>query len=142
MSYTFYKVIHFAGIFMVFMALSGLLIEAMSKEENGKNMRRWAMISHGLGLLLIFIAGFGLMARLGFISGWPSWVYVKIVVWTILGGISPLILRKRQWAKALWVLIIGLGVVAGYSATKKPSFSQNPPAAEEAVPDLESATDQ
>ena len=122
MSYTFYKVMHIAGLLMVFMALGGLLIEAMSGKDQGKGMRRWAMISHGIGLLLVFVAGFGLMARIGLMGSWPTWIYVKIGIWTVLGGITPLIMRKREWSKGLWVIILALGISGAYSATSKPDL--------------------
>ncbi|MCX6129084.1 MAG: hypothetical protein NTX25_08495 [Proteobacteria bacterium] len=119
MSYEFYKVMHFLGLFMVFSALGGQFIQAITggdaKTQKG---RRWIGIFHGLGLLIAFIAGFGLLAKLSL--GFPTWVLVKILIWLALGGIGAIAARKRNMAGILWVLTIALGMLAAVLAISKP----------------------
>lgn len=49
-----------------------------------------------------------------------TWVYIKIVIWLILGA-TPVILKKKP-ALAMPVLLmsIGLGTLAAYLAIMKP----------------------
>lgn len=119
MSYEFYKVMHFFGLFMVFSALGGQFIQAInggdSKTQNG---RRWIGIFHGVGLLLALVAGFGLIAKLQ--TGFPGWVIAKSIIWLILGGIGAIAARKRNLAGILWVITIGLGMLAAILALSKP----------------------
>ena len=62
-------------------------------KANFKN-RKFFMGFHGAGLLLSFIAGFGLMARAGF-SFTSGWIYIKLLVWLILGA-YPVIFYKQK----------------------------------------------
>ncbi len=118
MSYDFYKVIHFLGLFMVFTALGGQFVHAINggdaKQQPG---RRWIAIFHGVGLLLALVAGFGLIAKLGI--GFPGWIYVKIAIWVALGGIGAFAARKKQLAGTLWIVTIALGMLAAFVARTK-----------------------
>ncbi len=119
MSYDFYKVMHFLGLFMFFTALGGQFVQAINggdpKQQPG---RRWMGMFHGIGLLLVLVAGFGLSAKLG--VGFPGWVIAKIVIWVALGGIGALAARKRSIAGMLWVVTVALGMCAAYLARIKP----------------------
>lgn len=119
MSYDFYKVMHFLGLFMFFTALGGQFVQAINggdpKQQPG---RRWIGLFHGIGLLLVLVAGFGLIAKLQ--SGFPGWVIGKLVIWVVLGGIGAMAARKRSLAGTLWVVTIALGMFAAYLARSKP----------------------
>lgn len=111
MSLQFYKVIHILGFIMLAMAIGGVAFGGAARKQTG--------ILHGIGLLLLFIAGFAMIAKLqvSYVSGW---ILAKMVIWLIFGG-SIAILKKNQ-AKAetvMWVLIV-LGTTAGYLAIYKP----------------------
>ena len=71
MSAVFYKWLHVSAILMAFMAWSTLLTQPVN--------RKLAASLHGLGMLLIFISGFGLIAKGGF--GFQPWVLTKIGIW-------------------------------------------------------------
>ena len=89
--------------------------------NKGAKGRKMAMITHGVSLLIVFIAGFGLMARLNMMgTSWPLWIYLKVAIWLILGGIIAVIARKGQWATGLFYLVILLGGVAAWVANYKP----------------------
>ncbi len=119
MSFDFYKVMHFLGIFMVFSALGGQIVQSMNGGD-AKQMpgRKWMAIFHGLGLLIVLVAGFGMIAKAGY--GFPGWVIGKLVVWVVLGGIGAVAARKRSMAGLIWVLILLLGLTAAYLAHYKP----------------------
>ena len=78
------------------------------------------MATHGTGLLISLVGGFGLLARLGLTGGLPGWVYLKLAIWLGL-GMSPILLYKRpQTAKAVWFILIVLFISAAYTARYKP----------------------
>lgn len=118
MSYQFYKILHFIGIFMVFSGLGGQLLHAMNRGAKQHPARKWLAIMHGVGLLFIFVAGFGLIARLG--VGFPGWVWAKIVIWMLLGGIGAIAARKQAFANGIWILTIAVGGLAAFLALYKP----------------------
>ena len=115
--YEAYKVMHYLGMFMTFFALGALYLRASTGNNSGK---KFLMTLHGLGLFLVLLAGFGLLARLGMVSGLPQWVLIKLVIWLIFGALAPLFLRKAAWASFLWLVTLLLGFTAAYLAVYKP----------------------
>jgi cytochrome bd-type quinol oxidase subunit 2 len=117
-----YQLLHILGIVLVFMSLGGVSLHAINGGTRDSNRAR-ALVSatHGLGLLLILVAGFGMLARLGEMSGGlPSWVWVKLLVWLTLAAAIVVPYRKPAWSKALWALLPLLALVAAYSALFRP----------------------
>ena len=82
MSYEFYKVLHIFSVLLLFMALGTLAASATSGKGS---TRRFAAIGHGVALVLILIAGFGLLAKLRMFGSIPGWVIVKLGIWSMLG---------------------------------------------------------
>lgn len=119
MSFDFYKILHFLGIFMVFSALGGKIVQSMNGGD-AKQLpgRKWMAIFHGLGLTIILVAGFGMIAKAGY--GFPGWVIGKMVVWIVLGGIGAVVARKKGLAGLIWVLVLLLGLSAAYLGHFKP----------------------
>ena len=119
LSYQVYKLMHYAGIILVFISFGGLLFA--KPKDNPNKATLFAL--HGTGLILILVAGFGLLARLGLAqSGIPPWVWAKLTVWIILGGLIALIKRKPHWKKFLIPLLVALGLTAAAFALYKPTF--------------------
>lgn len=116
MSYNFYKVMHLSGILILFMSLGGVIVRNFAAQNAG--LKRLTAISNGVGMILVFVAGFGLFAK----SGIPlqGWVIVKITIWVILGGLLAVNKRKPEWSNLLWITFIVLGVLAAFLATTKP----------------------
>lgn len=112
MSYEFYKILHILGITLIILPLGGLLIHALGGGvKSNLPSRKMIFITHGVGLLIAFVAGFGLMARTGtqFSDGW---IWVKLGIWLFLAGVVSLIFRKKSLLPVLWILIpliVGLG---------------------------------
>jgi len=80
MPYAAYKVLHVFSVILTLTVLGGLALHAAnggSRESNRAG--RLSGILHGLGLLLILISGFGLLARLE-LGGIPPWVWCKLSI--------------------------------------------------------------
>lgn len=126
-----YRLIHYAGIFTLFLAFGYLLA--------GPKSPKAAAIGHGVGLFLILLGGFGMQAKLkaGYIasygSGFPTWLIIKIVIWVVLGGSLVLLKRKIIKGATGWIVVIVLGLASAYLAIKQPAMGNLPAAAEESA---------
>lgn len=122
LSYGFYKILHFIGIFMTIGALSAMCIYVAGGGTKPQfASRKLVSAFHGIGLVLALIGGFGLLARLGVMHGaLPGWVIAKLIVWVILGGMPALIWRKPGAAKPFWALVLLFAVLNAYFAVYKP----------------------
>ena len=121
MSYSLYKLIHLTGIFMVLVSLGGLTLYVANGGVRAENSwRRQAALTHGIGLFLALLGGFGMLARLGIHWPWPTWLIVKLVVWLLLGAMVALVYRKSELSKVWWWGTILLALFAGFMALVKP----------------------
>lgn len=122
MSYEFYKILHILGIMLLFTTLGGLSAVAWSTRgsEFPAATRKLLSAAHGTAMLIIIVAGFGLMAKKGIMTGWPMWIFVKLGVWLALGAALTLILRMREFAKVWFFLVPVLGAVAAGFAIYQP----------------------
>lgn len=116
MSYQFYLVLHFIGLLLFFVSFGGMVVNSLMTEKNEK-VRKQLSVTHGLGLLVIIVSGFGLLAKAGF--GFQGWVIVKIVIWLIFGA-SIVFLKKPKMNNVVWNAVILLGFIAVYLAVFKP----------------------
>ncbi len=116
MSYETYKILHITGVLALFMSFGGLIVLGAGKKK------RLLAITHGVALLVMLVAGFGLLARLGMAqpASWGGWVYAKFFLWLIAGGLMAFIPRRPALAKPLWFLLIGIGMTAAWLAITKP----------------------
>jgi hypothetical protein len=114
-----YKVIHILGILMLFMSIGGLLTKTIVGKSDSNRWRKQLKINHGVGLLLILLGGFGMMAKLGILWPIPGWIVAKLIVWVMLGGLLVLILQSSM-SKIIWYLVIFLGLLAAYLGIMKP----------------------
>lgn len=126
-SYATYKLIHLFGILLLMFSLGGLcfyfIFNGSTRTGGPSEGRKLVAITHGIGLLIVLVGGFGLLARLGINLGSssPNWVWLKLAIWILFGGMTMLISRKPTLAKPLWLGIPMLGAIAGYLAIHKPS---------------------
>lgn len=115
-----YKLAHLLGLFLVFTSLGGLVLHAMNGGDRESNQRRGLVFAtHGIGLLLVLVSGFGMLARLG-IHGVPGWAAVKLVIWLVIGGLVALPQRVPAASRFVWFLAPALALVAGWLALYKP----------------------
>ena len=117
MSYEFYNVVHVIGVLLLYLSL-GVLVG--TSEATSAPLRRLASIAHGVALAIVFVAGFGLLARLGHFGSIPLWAYLKMTMWALLALIVVPIKRKPQWAAALWLAMPVIGGVAVWLAVSQP----------------------
>ncbi len=110
MSPQFYSVLHLLGVIMLFMGYGALLGRSMAGSDD-KKVRRLGSITSGVGLLLMLVAGFGLLARL-YDNTFHPWIIAKIVIWLVLGGLIVAINRKPSAATPLWWITLALGLLA------------------------------
>ena len=115
-----YKNIHLIGVFMVLMALGGLLLHRINGGTQQHAWRKPVAITHGVGMFLILLGGFGMLARLDIFLSWPGWVTVKAIIWIVLGALIAVIFRTPTLAKPHWWITIVLGGLAAYLAGNKP----------------------
>jgi len=119
MPYEVYKVIHLLGIMMTFAAFGGAIVRTQFDIQE-KSLRVFIAIINGIGLLLVLVGGFGLLARLQISLPWPGWVIVKMALWSVFAVLTGVVNSKPAAGKALWLGILGLGGIAAFMATFKP----------------------
>jgi hypothetical protein len=120
-SYQVYKIVHFVGIFMVFVSLGASAMHSINGGRRDHSWRRPTAFTHGIGLFLVLVGGFGLLARLGISQGGlPGWIYAKLVIWFLLGAMLSVTIRIKSLARVSWPILILLGGTAAYLAGYKP----------------------
>lgn len=125
MSYTLYKVIHYLGLFVLVAALSAGLARLSTPGVSGETPDPWARrlgAAHGIALFLVLLGGFGMLARLGVTEGLslPGWIWAKMTIWAVLGGLLALGRRRREWGPAILAGVPLLAALAGIIALTKP----------------------
>jgi len=115
--YHIYLILHFVGILMVFMAFGSMIARSALQPDN-VSWRKFGSILSGIGLVLILLGGFGMLARLNL--GFPGWAIIKTVIWVALGAMTAIINKKPQAAKPLWFITLILGILAVLTVTFKP----------------------
>ena len=97
MPHAVYQFIHFIGIFAIYLAYGGLIFRAALGSDN-VGLRKFGGIVSGIGLLLMLVSGFGMMAKMNYSYGAP-FLIIKMVIWIMLGGMVALINRKPELNK-------------------------------------------
>jgi hypothetical protein len=119
MSYEAYKVLHVFAVILTFAILGGLALHSANGGNRESNqMGKLTGALHGMGLLLILVGGFGLLARLG--SGFPLWVLAKLAIWLVVGASAAVITRSPRISRMLLWLLPVLAGVAAWLAVYKP----------------------
>lgn len=119
MSYQVYKLIHLSGIISVICGLAALISQYALNKGQKSPLHKQIMLFHGIGLLLIFVSGFGLLAKLS-LSPIPAWVWTKLGIWVFLGVFVVICRRAYLFASSLWAVSILVSAVAIYLAVYKP----------------------
>lgn len=113
MSYEIYKVLHLVGLITLFASLGALAIVPLDR-------RKPFVIMHGIGTVLMLVAGFGLLARLQLMSNLGLWVYGKLAIWLVMGAAPVILRRKPALAATLLWMSVALGGIAAALAIYKP----------------------
>jgi len=121
MSLEVYKILHVFGVALLFAALGGVTLHAMNGGTRESNPSRAVVsASHGVALLVILVAGFGMLAKLGMTAAIPGYVWAKLAIWLLLGAAIAIVPRQPSLAKALWWVFPVLGGAAAWLAIAKP----------------------
>lgn len=116
----FYKVLHLTSLFWMFASFGGLVVHVLNGGTRDNNSaRKLLAISHGVALLLVFVSGFGMHAKLQ-LAGFPLWFLAKIVLWLALGGLFVLPYRMPQASRGLFFALPVLGAAGAWLALYKP----------------------
>ena len=121
LDYSVYKVVHIGAALMIFASVGGVATHVAN--QGGDKSHRWRKplsITHGIGLLLSLVAGFGLHAKMAPELKWGGWIFAKIAIWLVLGGITAMLYRKPQASTAAWWGTLALGFAAAFLAIYKP----------------------
>jgi hypothetical protein len=127
-SYQFYKVAHIVGLILVMSALGATALHAINGGTRQTNRARGLVAAlHGIGVLVILVAGFGMLARLGVLAGkqpgagaLSGWIIAKIVIWVLVAAALMIPYRRPSFARPLYLLLPVLGGAAAYLAIYKP----------------------
>ncbi len=104
-----YKVLHLAGLIGLFLSLGALAAS--------KGSAKPAAIGMGVSLLIILVAGFGMMGKLKL--GFQGWIIAKIVIWLLLGMSLSIFKRNLLPRPAAVALVVLLGIAAAYLGVMK-----------------------
>lgn len=118
--YQIYKIIHILGLSLLLLGLSGVIYAFALSSNVPAKLKSMTFIFHGVGLFLMLLGGFGMLARLGLVNGLPMWIYAKLAIWLIFGGMVALGKRKVLSPVALVLISTTLVGLASYLAIYKP----------------------
>jgi hypothetical protein len=103
-----YHILHILGLATLFLGFG-----AMQSAGEIKPGMKW----HGIGLVIMLISGFGMLAKLGIFAAMPKWVIIKIAMWLVLGALPTLAKRKIipfNLLVLVAILITGVNAWLGY----------------------------
>ena len=120
MPFELYKVAHLFGLFLVFSSTGALALHVAQGGTRADLQRGLVFGTHGIGLLIVLISGFGMLGKLGLMAAFPGWAVGKLVLWLIVGGIVAVPLRAPASARPLWFVLPTLGAIGGWLALSKP----------------------
>ncbi len=115
---TIYHILHITGILLVFLGYGALLARALCNSDHA-GVKKLGSITSGIGLLLLFVAGFALISKMDY-SFASGWILAKLIIWVALGGLIALINRKPEIAGKLWWILAALGALAVILVYVKP----------------------
>jgi len=107
------KILHHLGLILVIYALGGVALHRYTGGSRDFAARRFIALVHGIGMLLLFLGGFG-QAHL---HGFAAWIWIKLAVWLLL-GLSLAILYRAPARLAYWI-VPGFALIAALAVLLK-----------------------
>ena len=109
-----YKIIHLTGISLLALGVGGMM-------AGGEKRKTFAMLQ-GIGLVVMLVSGFGLLAKLKFTPYIPNFAIMKIAIWCLIGAL-PVLFRKLKTPlpAAILISLILVGTMA-YLGVVKPQL--------------------
>jgi hypothetical protein len=121
--FTLYRVAHVLGAVAVLAAVAAHCVHALNGGSRRQNAaRRPLALMHGVGLALLLVAGFGMLAQMGLGDGaaFPGWLLLKLALWLALGAAAIAPYRRPSMARPLLLLLPVLGALAAYLGLARP----------------------
>lgn len=113
MSIQFYRLIHISGLIMVTLALGAAAFHTASGGTRSNNpWRKRVGMAHGIGLFLLLLGGFGMLAKLKIIWPLPMWIWLKVGIWLLIGASLTVLYRAQERSNMLWWAIVVLMIVS------------------------------
>ena len=112
MDSTTYKIIHLVGISALALGVGGMM-------AGGSNRKPFA-IMQGIGLLVMLVSGFGLLAKLHL--GYPHFAIVKTVLWVVIALLPMIVRRLKLPLAAAMVISLALVAVMAWLGVMKPAL--------------------
>lgn len=120
MSYELYRTFHLVGALLLAFIFGGMLIYYRQMAQNASDscVRKKLAIFHGVSLVLLFVSGFGMLAKTGVFWPLPDFVWLKFFLWVLLG--SAVVAIKRLPGYYPWILLPALLFGAAWLGIYKP----------------------
>lgn len=103
-----YKVIHIVGLIALFLGIGGMLAGG----------RKSFALLHGIGLLVVLVAGFGMQAKGNL--GFPGWLIGKLAIWVVFAVLPVAYKRKAMPAAFILLGALVLGGLAAWLVVARP----------------------
>lgn len=110
MSPEFYKILHLIGLITLFAGIGGFLTYGSEKAPRAKMVG----MLHGIGLVLLFISGFGMLHKLPY-GMFPIWAVVKLLLWLGLGALLAFAKKGTLSPRNAVIIGLALGFIAAYA---------------------------
>jgi hypothetical protein len=110
-----YRFLHVFGALLLFLGLGGVFTTGARQGDKPSTLY---LALHGIGLLLMLIAGIGFAHKSGL--GWPGWMIAKIGCWVLIAAMPVLLRRGILPRTAVLVITLGLGAAAIWLVQTKP----------------------
>lgn len=107
-----YRILHITGMILLFSSLGGVLLLLQCKKTPEPKAKKIAAMTHGIGLFLIIFSGFGMLETFQLSLVGQGWLFLKLAIWILLGGMVSFAYRSTKNSTLLWWLSPGLGVCA------------------------------
>jgi hypothetical protein len=109
-----YRVIHVSCALLLYLSLGAVVFGPRDEKPS-----KLAMALHGLALLLMVVAGVGVVHKDPDVD-WGNWLYAKIGCWLLVGAL-PVLVRKGTVPRFFGLLLaIAAGGAAAWLAIVKP----------------------
>jgi len=110
MDYSTYKIIHLTGIAVLSLGVGGMM-------AGGANRKIFSILQ-GIGLLVMLVSGFGLLAKLHL--GFPHFAIAKTILWLVIGAMPIILRRLRVPVLAGIVISVTLVAIMAWLGVMKP----------------------
>lgn len=122
MSAIFYKFLHISAVMALFLSIGATMAHiAGGGNKESFTSRKFVGMIHGLALLAILVAGFGMMAKYKYTLSQP-WLMAKFVAWFLFGMVNMFFYKFPQKAKYVGFAYIVLGTLISYLVFYKPGM--------------------